>query len=112
QGLPLGQINTLKEGGTLSSGGHTMSFFENAPHPNAAKVFMNWLLSRDAQMLMQMGKDVPKRRRPNSLRIDIPKDMIPEERIRVEGRPYFDGDNSKFVDRRPADRLLDQIFRK
>jgi len=35
-----------------------------------------------------------------------------KERIRVEGRPYFDGDNSKFVDRRPADRLLDQIFRK
>ncbi len=44
--------------------------------------------------------------------IDISKDMIPEERIRVEGRPYFDGDNSKFVDRRPADRLLDKIFRK
>ena len=112
QGLPLGQINTLKEGGTLSSGGHTMSFLKKASHPNAAKIFMNWLLSRDAQMLMQMGKDVPKRRRPNSLRIDISKDMIPEERIRVEGRPYFDGDNSKFVDRRPADRLLDKIFRK
>ncbi len=31
---------------------------------------------------------------------------------RVEGRPYFDGDNAKFVDRRPADRLLDKIFRK
>ena len=30
----------------------------------------------------------------------------------IEGRPYFDGDNSKFVDRRPADRLLDKIFRK
>ncbi len=112
QGLPLGQINKLKEGGTLSSGGHTMSFLKKATHPNAAKVFMNWLLSRDAQLLMQEGKDVLKRRRPNSLRIDVPKDMIPEERIRVEGRPYFDGDDSKFVDRRPADNLLDKVFRK
>ena len=89
-----------------------MSVLKNARHPNAAKVFMNWVLSRDAQLLMQQGKDVPKRRRPNSLRIDVQKDMIPEERIRVEGRPYFDGDDSRFVDRRPADKLLDRVFRK
>ena len=62
QGLPLEQINKLKEGGTLNSGGHTMSFLKKATHPNAAKVFMNWLLSRDAQLLMQEGKDVLKKK--------------------------------------------------
>ena len=41
QGLPVGQILNLKEGGTLSSSGGTLSLLQNAPHPNAAKVFVN-----------------------------------------------------------------------
>jgi ABC-type Fe3+ transport system substrate-binding protein len=42
-----------------------------APHPNAAKVFINWFLSREGQMALQ------KFGRPdahNSRRIDISKD--------------------------------------
>jgi ABC-type Fe3+ transport system substrate-binding protein len=50
QGLPVGQIPGLKEGGTLSSSGGTLSLLQNAPHPNAAKGFVNWLLSREGQM--------------------------------------------------------------
>jgi iron(III) transport system substrate-binding protein len=49
QGLPVGQILHLKEGGTLSSSGGTLSLLRNAPHANAAKVFVNWLLSREGQ---------------------------------------------------------------
>ena len=41
QGLPVGQIPRLKEGGTLSSSGGTLSLLQNTPHPNAAKGFVN-----------------------------------------------------------------------
>ena len=40
QGLPVGQILNLKEGGTLSG---TLNLLQNALHPNAVKVFVNWL---------------------------------------------------------------------
>ena len=106
QGLPVGQILDLKEGGTLTSGGGTISLLQNMPHPNAAKVFVNWLLSREGQIAYQTrdGSD--------SLRIDIPKQDVLKENRRVDGVEYFDGDDPKFSDRRPADKLLNEILSK
>ena len=76
-----------------------------APHPNGAKVFVNWLLSRDAQSLIQKtdGSD--------SLRIDIPKDSVLPENRRLTSVEYLDGDDPKFSDRRPADKLLNEILK-
>jgi len=110
QGLPVGQIPRLKEGGTLSSSGGTLSLLQNAPHPNAAKVFVNWLLSREGQMQVQKGRKGRTRTGSNSLRVDIPKNDVPEESQRKDGVDYFDADDDKFSDRRPADKLFNEIF--
>jgi hypothetical protein len=48
----------------------------------------------------------------NSLRIDIPKNDAPEENPRRDGVEYFDGDDKRFSDRRPADKPLSEIFGK
>jgi iron(III) transport system substrate-binding protein len=104
QGLPLGETLELKEGGTLSAGGGTVSFIDKAPHPNAAKLFVNWLLSREGQIEFQ------KRDGSDSFRIDIPKHNVSPENRRIEGRDYFEGDDPRFSDRRPADKLLNEIF--
>jgi hypothetical protein len=48
----------------------------------------------------------------NSLRIDIPKNDVPEENLRRDGVEYFNGDDDRFSDRRPADKLLNEIFGK
>ena len=106
QGLPIGQTLDLTEGGTLSSGGGTISFIDGAPHPSAAKVFVNWLLSREGQIHFQArdGSD--------SLRIDIPKQDVLQQNRRLDGVEYFDGDDPKFSDRRPADKLLNETFGK
>jgi iron(III) transport system substrate-binding protein len=112
QGLPVGQILRLKEGGTLSSSGGTLSLLQNAPHPNAAKVFLNWLLSRDGQAVVQKGRKGRPRTASNSLRIDIPKNDLPDEVQRREGVDYFDADDDNFADRRPADKLFNEIFGK
>lgn len=110
QGLPVGQIPGLKEGGTLSSSGGTLSLLQNAPHPAAAKVFVNWLLSREGQMQVQKGRKGRTRTGSNSLRVDIPKNDVPEESQRKDGVDYFDADDDKFSDRRPADKLFNEIF--
>ena len=106
QGLPIGQIVELKEGGTMTSGGGTISLIDKAPHPNAAKLFVNWLLSREGQSEFQ------RRNGSDSLRTDIPKQNVLAENHRLDGVDYFDGDDPKFSDRRPADKLLNEIFSK
>ena len=112
QGLPVGQTLDLKEGGTLSSSGGTLSFMNQAPHPNATKVFVNWLLSREGQIHVQKGRKDRPRTGSNSLRIDIPKDDVPEVNLRKDGVTYFDGDEERFSDRRPADKLFNEILGK
>jgi iron(III) transport system substrate-binding protein len=112
QGLPVGQIIGLKEGGTLSSSGGTLSLLQNAPHPNAAKVFVNWLLSREGQMQVQKGRKGRAGTPSNSLRIDIPKNDLPEESLRKSGVEYFDADDDRNSDRRPADKLFSEILGK
>jgi ABC-type Fe3+ transport system substrate-binding protein len=112
QGLPVGQIIGLEEGGTLSSSGGTLSLLQNAPHPNAAKVFVNWLLSRDGQMQIQKGRKGRLLTPSNSLRVDIPKNDLPEDSLRKDGVDYFDADDDRNSDRRPADKLFNEIFGK
>jgi ABC-type Fe3+ transport system, periplasmic component len=112
QGLPVGQILGLREGGTLSSSGGTLTLLQQAPHPNAAKVFINWLLSREGQIQVQKGRKGRPRTGSNSLRIDIPKNDVPEENLRRDGVDYFDADDDRFSDRRPADRLFNEVLGK
>lgn len=112
QGLPVGQVLKLKEGGTLSSSGGTLTLLQNAPHPNAAKIFVNWLLSREGQTVVQKGRKGRARTASNSLRVDIPKNDLPDEVQRRDGADYFDADNDNVSDRRPADKLFNEIFGK
>ncbi len=49
---------------------------------------------------------------PNPLRIDVSKAELPKEGLKITGRPYFDGDDPKYVDERLADKLLNKVFRK
>ena len=47
-GLPLKLLPIAKEGDE-ATGGYAVGVLKNAPHPNAAKVFVNWLLSKEGQ---------------------------------------------------------------
>jgi iron(III) transport system substrate-binding protein len=47
-GLPLKLLPIAKEGDE-ATGGYAVGILKNAPHPNAAKVFVNWLLSKEGE---------------------------------------------------------------
>jgi ABC-type Fe3+ transport system substrate-binding protein len=96
----------------LSSSGGTLSLIRQAPHPNAAKVFVNWLLSRDGQIQVQKGRPGRSLTGSNSLRVDIDKSDVPEANLRKEGVDYFDADDERFSDRRPADKLFNEVLGK
>ena len=59
----------------------------------------------DGQILIQKGDG------SDSLRIDIPKDNVLAGSRRQPGADYLDADDPKFFDRRPADKLLNEILK-
>jgi len=50
-GLPVGPVSRVKEGAHANNGSGVVTVVKNPPHPNAAKVFVNWLLSKEGQEL-------------------------------------------------------------
>jgi iron(III) transport system substrate-binding protein len=50
-GLPIKPLMSVKEGMGGSNGFGTVAVMKNAPHPNATKVYINWLLGKEGQDL-------------------------------------------------------------
>jgi iron(III) transport system substrate-binding protein len=48
-GLHLKSLPPLKEGDYVTMGSGGLSLVKNPPHPNAARVFLNWLLGKEGQ---------------------------------------------------------------
>jgi len=110
QGLPIEifDTSTWKEGASFSVGGGTLSLPSQAPHPNAAKVFINWYLSRKGQTALQKLADPDEP--PNSARIDISKDdVLPQHKL-IDGRKYFDGTRPEFEDIDSAFKIASQAM--
>src|SRR6266550_2187506 len=107
--LPIGYLDAedWKEGGSSSAAGGTLGIPTRAPHPNAAKVFVNWLLSREGQLALQ------KFGRPdahNSRRIDIPKDEVDPYNRLEEGKKYFDLARPEYQDLTPIFKLVKEVL--
>lgn len=49
--LPVKELPAMKEGLPSSNGSGVIGVVKNPPHPHAAKVFVNWLLSKEGQEL-------------------------------------------------------------
>lgn len=48
-GLPVKPLPTPKEGAYGTGGSGNLAIIKNPPHPNATKIFVNWLLSKEGQ---------------------------------------------------------------
>jgi iron(III) transport system substrate-binding protein len=90
QGLPLNQFlpGSLKEGSSVTAYNGTLSFFNRAPHPNAAKVAANWLLSREGQTAW-LDSNQKSGGLNDSLREDISKEKVSEQARRVKGAKFL-----------------------
>ena len=113
QGLPVDDLDMVdwKEGAHISSGGGSLGLIKGGPHPNAAKVFINWFLSRRGQIALQRYEDLYGEDPPNSRRIDIPKDMLPPPSRLVDGRRYFDFSDPKYSDMTPIFQLVKEFMK-
>ena len=101
-------IFDVKEGTVAGSAGSGLSVLNKAPHPNAAKVFVNWFLSREGQAIVQ--KSVRKQTR----RIDVSTEGLNPIETRIPGVKYFPlpDEKEKFIltESKKYKKLAEQIF--
>lgn len=85
EGVPVSILRNLPDlYSEISAGFGQVALIDNAPHPNAAKVLVNWIASKEGNELFNraMGT-VPTRN-------DIVEDFVPPEIIPKDGVKYFD----------------------
>jgi iron(III) transport system substrate-binding protein len=114
QGLPVEEFEVYRwrETPAIFSGSNgTLALMNQAPHPNAARVFINWLLSREGQRSFQKIMNSPDLIM-ESMRVDIPKDPIPAQQRRVAGVKYIIMDTPERSDQSPVSKLLKEIIKK
>lgn len=107
QGLPVETLDPthLREMPRLRGSASNIVFMNKAPHPHAAKVFINWFLSRRGQIVYQESHGDR-----DSLRVDIPKDKVPVAARRVPGRKYFFVEEPQFMDMKPGIKVMESAL--
>lgn len=111
QGLPIDEFVNFKEGAPLVTQYGTLGLVNRAPHPNAAKVFINWFLSRDGQIALQRALARSAAETADSLRIDIPKNDVSPENRRAPGVNYLDLDGQvEWTDLKPVLAIFEEAL--
>jgi iron(III) transport system substrate-binding protein len=110
QGLPIDSFSAMKEGQSMTASGGSVGLVNRAPHPNAARIFINWLLSREGQITVQHEYAKARVGASNSLRIDIPKDMVPPDERLEEGVEYIDTDTAETISQAPVIKVLNEAL--
>jgi len=85
EGLPITSVHGLGDMPGSLSGGNQVGLYSNAPHPNAARVFVNWMASKEGSEIYARALNmVP-------VRTDIDaSSFMPPEVIPKPGVNYFD----------------------
>jgi iron(III) transport system substrate-binding protein len=93
RGLPVEIYSgeALQEGSFLSASNGSVTVATQPPHPNAVKVYLDWLLSQDGQTAWSQAAGVPSRRR------DVSHDHLPEFLVPKEGVPYQENYKERYV---------------
>ena len=75
--LPIKELPKLKEGAPSSNGSGVIGIVKNPPHPNATKVFVNWLLGKQGQELYV------KAMRQSTRRLDVDTKWLQEHGVKA-----------------------------
>jgi iron(III) transport system substrate-binding protein len=107
KGLPVARLYGLPREGYMSGQFGHIALIKQPAHPNAAKVFLNWMLSKEGQIQWQKKSD------NNSLRMDIPKDMLTDQReIPKAGEKYLNASLPQYEDVQPIVKIVDAALGK
>jgi len=107
QGLPINIVDPrqLKEGSDVSPANGATALYKNTPHPNAARVYLNWLLSPEAQTIFSRNMGYV------SARVDVPTDHTFPWRVPQPGaiKTY---DEKAMNNKKAVVSLVQQVLRR
>ena len=81
----------FKEGSYLTTANGSVAMIDRAPHPNAAKLYLNWLLSRDGQTQWTRLSGYLSRR------LDVPRDHVDPIAVPKDGIEYQPNYKEQYV---------------
>jgi iron(III) transport system substrate-binding protein len=85
EGMPIAPLDTLTDlRAEISAGFGQVALLNQAPHPNAARIFVNWLASKEGSGIFAHAMGVAPTRN------DIDESFVPPEIIPRPGVTYFD----------------------
>lgn len=85
EGFPIVDILELPDlPGALTGSPWLLTFMKGAPHPNAARVFANWIVSKEGLEIYSRGEGSP------TLRTDVDESFLRPEVIPRPGVKYID----------------------
>ena len=97
QGFPIMDYlpHPMAEGEVLWASAANLMVLDKAPNPNAAKLFVNWALSREGQSAIIKAAE-----KTDSLRVDVPNDVLePQYRIDPKADYIVAFSNPEFITR-------------
>ena len=112
-GLPVRPLSAVKEGFYAASGSGNVTVLRSAPHPNAAGIFLHWLLSKEWQTAFTKAMGQPTRR------LDVDTQWTKEfghvaakEALTPEKFDELENSSENVVNkvRRPAMTLAEKLF--
>jgi iron(III) transport system substrate-binding protein len=84
EGFPVAGHNLLDDPGYVSMGNGALALMSKAPHPSAAKLFVNWMASREGLETYARAHHTA------TTRTDVDESFLPPDRIPLPGGKYFD----------------------
>ncbi|MBI4334714.1 MAG: extracellular solute-binding protein [Chloroflexi bacterium] len=103
-GTPIDLV-TPKDGTYTTAGAGCLMLVTKAPHPNAARLFVNWALTKEG------GAVFSKAHGYQSARLDVPTDFLEPENIRQPGIKYIGMDKPEYWNKKvPMLAIAKEIF--
>jgi len=105
-GFPIVVVRDLPEAaGTISAGFGLIAMINKPAHPNAAKLFVNWMAAKEGSEVYNKAQITP------SNRTDVDNSWAPDYMVPKAGESYFDIYGWEFTSRERSPEALDRIKR-
>lgn len=104
-GAPINNLPPMREAREIRGGVSYTGFFNKAPHPNAARVLINWILSKDGQTSVTKATQIASRR------LDVPTDLISSFDVPSPNIKYISRETEEdFLAKKESQQIAQQIF--
>ena len=114
QGLSVSEVSPyhFKEAPGIGSNNGAIVLMNNHPHANAAKVFINWYLSRDGQIAFRQANNTMEDDTTTSMREDLPLSVVPEAARRRKDVDYIEISRHDWMEWKPVGDLINAARQK